>query len=380
LIGVLLIAGCERPERVQIEGNFEGGAGKKIYLDEILVGEDATRDSVDINKRDNFRFTLTISEPRFLRLRLASDNYLTLLARPGENIEIKAQSSNLAKTYEIEGSAGSKKVREANLRLLRTKREIDSLVNSLDKIEDETALATAEEEADRQIDSILNEQRRFSVSFVLENIDSPASITVLYQELYDDYVLNRLGDLQYMKIVAEELEETYPDLDYVKSLSADVSRQLEQYELQKLSARAEGEGVIIDSYPDISLPGIYGDTISLRSIEEKYILVTFGSSRNEESTAFHLDMIPVYNAYHHRGFEIYHISMEEDPQEWASYVRFNEYPWLNVAEFNIEDSRYTRIYNVQQIPSNFYINRDIGVIARDLSPSEIRRRLSVAFD
>lgn len=379
LITILLIAGCERPGRVTLEGSITGGAGEKIYLDEIRVGEIVSLDSVEINKNDRFRFKRKFDTPRFLRLRLSPANHITLFSNPGEKITVNASSENLINTYEVEGSEESEKLRQLNKRLLKTRKEIDSLIKKIDDIEDESALASAEEETDRQIDSILQQQRNFSIRFIMENIDSPVSITALYQELYDDYVLNRVSDIQYMKIVAEALEESYPGLDYVQSLSADASRQMEQYELFRITSRAESEGMVIETYPDISLPDLRGDTITLSSLEEKYILVTFGSSGNEESTRFHLNMIPVYNTFRNRGFAVYHISMESDPEEWRRYVTFNEYPWVKVAEFNT-DSSPARIYNVRELPANFFINRDIGVIARDLAPSEIRRRLSVALD
>ncbi len=380
LFSILLIAGCERPGRVTLEGSITGGAGKKIYLDEIRVGDIVALDSTEINRNNRFRFTSRFDNPRFLRLRLSPDNHITLFSNPGETITVNASSANLINTYEVEGSEESEKIRQLNRRLLKTRREIDSLINTLDDIEDDSALASNEEEVDRQIDSILQQQRNFSIRFIMDNMDSPVSITALYQELYDDYVLNRISDIQYMKIVAEALEEIYPGLDYVQSLSSDASRQIEQYEFFRITSRAESEGLVVETYPDIQLPDLQGDTISLSSLGEKYILVTFGSSGNEESTQFHLDMIPVYNTFHNRGFAVYHISMESDPEEWRRYVAFNEYPWVKVAEVNTDDSRPARIYNVSQLPSNFFINRDIGVVARDLAPSEIRRRLSVALD
>jgi hypothetical protein len=380
ILPLLALFACGDSEKLRIKGEIENGAGKTVYLDKLEVSGPVLIDSTIIKSGNRFSFTTKISEPSFFRVRLEDNNFVTLLAEPGESIKLSGSASNLPETYEIEGSEGSDLIKKLDDRLLMTKKQMEPIIRDIRRMDAET-FEREETRINEELEEIVNSQRNFSIAFILENMESLAAITALYQYIDDqNYVLNKTRDIQYLKIVSESLNKKYPGSPHVRALVADAENQVRQYDLFRFSAMAEEKGQVVSTYPDIAMPGKDGDTITLHSLQERYILLLFGSSLNAESVRLSNDLIPVYNAYHKKGFNIYHVSVERDRQEWIRNLEFLELPWIHVAELGERSFDAAHAYNVQQIPSNYLINREAGVVARNISAPDLRRRLSRALD
>lgn len=377
ILPFLFILSCSDNNKIRISGEIDNGKDKTVYLDKIELAGPAAADSSKISSRNRFSFSQKISRPAFYRLRLDSNNYITLLAEPGERITIEADAANLPGTYKVSGSEGSEQVKQLNDRLLITQKQIQPLIKEITSLDDAEGFEEEEMRINQELADILKAQRDFSVKFIMENMESMAAITALYQQIDEiGYVLNQTRDIQYLKIVSQSLMKKYPDSPHVKALAADAENQERQYELYKLLNMAEEQEEMHSLYPDVAMPGTDGDTVRLYSLSEKYILLFFGSSLNQESVQLSHDLLPVYEAYHNKGFQIYQVSVERDRQEWLRRIEFSELPWVHVAEFGDEDFTAAQLYNVQQIPSNYLINRDAGVVAKNISAAELRRRLA----
>ncbi len=378
---LLFFISCDRSDKFNITGEIENGSDLIIYLDKLDVGTHSVLDSARIRSSNIFSFSGRISEPSFYRVRIGDNNFVTLLVEPGEKIFIEAAASNLSGTYQVSGSEGSKLLKRLNDRLLSTRKQIDPLIKEIMALEEGSEMAQEEVRINEELEEIITAQRKFSVAFILDNMESLAAITALYQMIDEEnYVLNRFRDIQYLKIIAESLTKKYPDSPHVKALARDAENQERQYELFRIASLAEQSGDVVSNYPDISMKGVEGDTIRLHSLPEKYVLVLFGSSLNQSSVEYTRELLPIYKAYHNKGFQIYQVSVERERQEWLRNIEFNELPWIHVAEFEDEDFRAAMLYNVQQIPSSYLINRDVGVVARNLSAPELRSRLARVLD
>jgi glutathione peroxidase-family protein len=117
---------------------------------------------------------------------------------------------------------------------------------------------------------------------------------------------------------------------------------------------------------DLKIPDRNGDSITLSSLQGKVILVYFWASENQASVEALLRVRSTYEKYHPRGFEIYAISLDNDRLQWLRSVDYNEFDWINVSELTYPDSRANLFYNVTSLPSNFLINRQGDIIAKNL--------------
>ena len=378
---LIFLTSCDKGGKVTIKGEIENGGGKMVYLDRLDVEGPVVLDSTRIKNSGSFSFTVKPSLPSFYRIRISDNNFITLLAEPNEAINFSAEASNLPGTYIVEGSEGSSLLKELDERLTNTKKQMEPLIREIIELEEGPDFSREEARINEEVNEIIKAQRYFSVAFILENIESLAAITALYQQLDDDYyVMNQTRDIQYMKIVAQSLTEKYPESPHVKALAADAENQERRYELFRLLSKAEAEGEVHTTFPDIALPGIDGDTIRLQNVPEKYILLFFGSSLNQASVQLGHQLIPLHRSYHGKGFQIYQVSVERDREEWVRSIKFSELPWVNVATFGEGKFDAAIKYNVQQIPSSYLINKDAGVVGINLSVPELRRTLARVFD
>ncbi len=377
----VMVQSCDEPTGVRVSGTIEEAEGKTLWFDRLEIGGPVPVDSFKLRGNGRFSFRAQPAMPSFYRIRIEGNNFITLLAEPGERITVSARASNLPETYDVEGSEGSVLLKKLNDRLITTRKQIDPLIREILELEEGPGFEEEEARINEELEDIINAQRNFSIAFILDNMESLASITALYQQLDDqNYVLNRTRDIQYLKIVAGSLKKIYPDSPHVRALAVDAESQERAYEAYRFAAMAEQSGNVVTTYPDINMPGPDGENVSLHSVPEKYKLVFFGSSLNASSVQFAIDLLPVYNTFHTRGFQVYQVSVERDREEWLRSIEFSELPWIHVAEPGEEPFSAAQAYNVQQIPSNYLINRDVGIIARNLSVTELRRRLARAMD
>jgi len=363
LLFLLVSLSCSR-DRVMISGVVEGGAKTGISLEELNINQTVRIDSIRTEKDGSFKFSTRLEEPRLMLLRNDRGQILNLLPFPGENISIRTSYKSFGHGYQVEGSPESEKIRLLVEHLHKTRRTVDSLVQVADSIEqgDDPRLALAR----TAYQQTLINQKRFTIRFLVENVKSLSSVYALYQKFDEEYyVLGEDTDLQYYKIVADSLESVYPDVSLVHSLREDVKKREALYEekrqMDMLMSMAEETGM-----PNLSIPDREGNEISLSELKGKVVLVIFWASGNEESVRSLVQLQSVYDRYRDKGFEIYAISLDNDKIKWMNAIDYNEFNWINVSELSYPDSRADKLYNVQQLPAGYLVNREGEIVARDL--------------
>ena len=116
------------------------------------------------------------------------------------------------------------------------------------------------------------------------------------------------------------------------------------------------EGVHEVSYPDLELMDIRGTKHKLSELEGKVVLVYFWSALNAMSNNLNADLKALYNEYHDKGFEIYHVSVDTDKDSWVLAINAQNLPWPSL--YTGGDARVVELYNVEKIPTTYIINRD----------------------
>lgn len=372
-ISVIIIS-CDRSNTVKISGTIDSGSGNTVYLEKIEVNSTKVVDSLKINSRDQFSFKIReVQYPSFYNLKMGNRNFITLLVEPGEKIQLEALQSDLLASSAIQGSPGSEALQKLNLQL----RNNLSLILALSKEVDQAVTETEKTRIEEKIDSVFKSQRRYSIGFILENMESLASITALYQK-YDEenWVLDELRDLQYLKIVSESLVKLWPESPHVKALVKDAESKLADYNLALMMAAAGDKNLGESNYPDIALPTPDGDTLAISSLNARFVLVIFSASWDRASVRHDLGFKPVYDNFKNKGFEIYQVSLERNTQEWFRSIAFNEFDWQHVSELSMLNSRAASLYNVSNIPASFLIDKQTGILAKDITPRELNQRLS----
>jgi peroxiredoxin len=350
---------CKKPNGFVINGKITNAKEKYLYLDELKVSSSIPVDSVKLNKDGSFKFNGKISYPNFYLLRINEKNFVTLLVDTTEKITVYGDASNFARDYVVEGSPGSLLVQELNNKLTATKHRIDSIRNLADAFRS-VDNPVQKNKWNSELAEIKSKQIDYSTKFVQKHPFSMSSVLALYQKFDDsNYVIQ---DLQSLKVGASALNSIFPKSEHVKALYANTQRLMVQEKNSKLQAYIAENG---ENSPDISLPNHNGRVVSLSSLKAKAVVIQFWSALNRDSRYQNQALVELYNKYKSKGLEIYQVSIDTDRNAWLNAIEQDGLSWINVGDMKGCVSAQHN-YNIQTIPSNYILDDERRIVARDL--------------
>jgi thiol-disulfide isomerase/thioredoxin len=371
-------SGCKNNDTFYIKGVINGSAEKKIYISRVEIDTPVLIDSSKISRNGEFRFKVRASEPDFYQLSISSSDFITILAEPGENIRLAFKDKNLSFRYSVSGSPGSEKLRILDLALTLTKRKLDSLKTVYDKASHEDGFNIKGPLLEAEYSKLIKEQRKNNIAFIINNINSLASIKALYQRIDPDtYVLYDPHDLQYLKIVTDSLTHHYPNSKQVQALARDFTKELNQMYISQIEKITKE---LPQTKLDPVLKDVAGKRIALSSLKGKYTLLTFWSLQSKECITENLQLKEFYKLYSKKGFEIYQINLDVSESDWKSAVEFDELPWISTREDDPLDPKNAILFNVKNLPANYLFDKEGKIIASNLHGRSLKIRLEQLFN
>jgi len=376
LLPLLVLFGCKR-DLIIIEGSVINKSQKYLYISKVDINIPVLIDSSKIDSKGSFRFKIKATEPDFYQIGYSNVNFANLLAEPGERITIDFNSSNLFENYTVMGSKGSEQMQMLDLKLLETKKKLDSLSILYEKASTEPAFETKGALLEQAYLELIKEQRKFNIAFIINNLSSLASIKALYQQIDDEtYVLYNTRDLQYLKIVSDSLKHYYPDSKHTKALISNFEKEMSQFVSRELQMTANS---LPETKLDPELMDINGRKITLSSLRGKYVLLAFWSAESRDCIADNLQLKEFYKIYNRMGFEIYQINLDKDESVWRNAVRFDELPWISTREDDPSNPKNVRLYNVKSLPANYLYDPEGNIIASNLHGRNLQIKLNQIF-
>ena len=375
---LVLLWSCNGRNTIHIEGHFYEVNNNTVYLDEVNINATVKLDSAKMTRKRTFRFKFKAEEPSFYQLKVGENNFITLLAEPGEDIYIESENAFLPDGYSVDGSEGSGMIKILDDKLLKTQKSLDSIVTLYETNMNTEGFDTLETQLNEAYDAVIVQQRRFTLRFILEDLTSLVNIKALYQK-YDSvtYVLYDIKDLQYLKIVADSLNAYYPNSKHTRALVADLANEMDRYNARQIRDLISSSG---ESNIDIALPTPEGDTIQLSSLHGRYVLISFWASWNEASVGQNLELKRLYNQYHKRGFEIYQVSFDSDAEAWKQAIAFDELPWISVSDLKYPNSPVVPLFNIQELPANYLLDKEGEIIGKNFTGRTLKIKLAQLFD
>lgn len=378
LIPVIIAAGCKNNHAFTVDGSLKDNNHDYIYISKVDINTPVLIDSSKISNKGFFKFRIKATETDFYQVGYSETDFVNLLAEPGEKIKLIFHGKNLYNNYTVTGSEGSELVQMLDLKLLQTRSRVDSLNTIYETASKEPDFQTRGPLLEQEYLSLLKQQRKFNIEFIIKNINSLASIKALYQKINDQvYVLYEARDLQYLKIVSDSLKVHYPDSKHTKALVSDFEKEMNQFYARRLEQMTS---TIPVTKLDPDLPDINGKRIALSSLKGKYVLLAFWSAEVKDCITENLQLKEYYKMFYRKGFEIYQINLDKDESTWKAAVKFDELPWISTREENPEDQKNARLYNVKTLPANYLIDPKGEIIASNLHGKALQIKLYQLFD
>jgi len=375
---VIIISGCKDKGKFAVNGVIKDPKEKYIYLNRLDVDTPVLIDSAKISRKGSFRIRVKATGPEFYQLGFSSTNFITLLTEPGEQINLLFNGKTLYENYIVKGSAGSLKLQILDLTLAETKRKLDSLSTIYSKASTETGFDVKGPSLETEFNELIKAQRKKNIEFIINNINSLASIKALYQRINPEtYVLFDQHDLQYLKIVTDSLTRHYPNSKQVQALARDFEKEMNQMYVAKIGQIAKN---LPQTKLDPDLKNIDGKRIALSSLKGKYVLLTFWSVQSKDCIEENLQLKEFYKLYNKKGFEIYQINLDENESNWKAAVKFDELPWISTREDDPKDLKNAVLFNVKSLPANYLFDKESKIIASNIHGRELQLKFDQLFN
>jgi thiol-disulfide isomerase/thioredoxin len=375
---VVVFSGCRNKESFTVNGYVKGRKEKYIYLNKLDINTSVLLDSAKINRSGHFKFTVKASDPDFYQLGFSKTDFITLLARPGEDIKLDFNGEMLYEDYTVKGSEGTEKLQYLDNTLADTRNKLDSLRTEYNKIKNDPEFDKKAPALEEQFNNLIKLQRRKNIEFIIKNVNSLASIKALYQRIDPQtYVLYDPKDLQFLKIVTDSLTLHYPNSRQVQALARDFTNEMNQMYVNRLEKMAQN---MPETKLNPELKDVNDRRIALSSLRGKYVLLSFWSVQSQDCVNENLQFKQLYNQYHNKGFEIYQINLDKDTEAWKAAVRFDELPWINTREDDPSNPKNAILFNVKTLPANFLFDKQGTIIASNLHGRSLQIKLNQLFN
>ena len=184
--------------------------------------------------------------------------------------------------------------------------------------------------------------------------------------------------LDVLKLVAEAYKKRYKDSP-IASTMENQALQIESAFNEYNRSKTEGANSSA-SAPEIDLKNPAGKVMRLSALKGKVVLIDFWASWCGPCRRENPNVVKLYKKYKSKGFEIFSVSLDEDPKAWKQAIAQDGLSWPNhVSDLLGWKTPLIQTYRFDGIPHTVLLDRKGQILATGLRGSELEQKLIEAL-
>ena len=128
--------------------------------------------------------------------------------------------------------------------------------------------------------------------------------------------------------------------------------------------------------PDITMPDVNGNNLSLSSLKGKYVLVDFWASWCGPCRGENPNLVAAYNKYKSKNFTILGVSLDKTKDAWVEAIQQDGLTWNHISDLKFWNSAAVSLYGFNGIPYNVLLDPTGKIIADNLRGSDLESKLA----
>ena len=364
LVAALVITSCGGG-KFHVKGNITKAKDSVLYFENMSLDGPVAIDSVKLSESGEFSFSDDAPDaPEFYRLRIANQ-IINLSVDSTETITVKADYPRMSTGYTVEGSEQCNVIKDLALKQINLQAFVMGIENNpaigYDAVED-TIVKTIEKY-----------KEYIKLNYIYKQPMKASSYFALFQTIGNRLIFNprqSKEDIKAFAAVATSWDTFYPNEERGENLHNIAIEGMKDIRIIK-SKQAQGlvaaDKVNTTGIIDFTLTDNKGQERRLSSLQGKVVMLDFHLFAGEKSLQRIMMLRELYNKYHAAGFEIYQVSVDSDEHFWKTQTA--ALPWICTRVD--DDSRVLQLYNVQQVPTFFLLDRNCNVVKRDAQIKDI---------
>lgn len=357
-------------KKFHIDGTITGAADSTLYFENMGLDGAVKIDSAKLSEDGTFAFEGTApTAPEFYRLRIAGQ-FINIAVDSTETINIKAQYPQMATQYEVSGSEDCQRIKELSLMQSSLQAQVNAIARN-----PELGAQAAADSVSRIVEAY---KTRVKTEYIFKAPMKASSYFALFQTIYAGgqpvLLFNPRTSEQDIKVfgaVATSWDTFYPNEkrgENLHNIAIEGMKDVRYLRSQQQAEEIEASKVNTSGILDFTLTDNTGAARSLSSLKGNVVLLDFHLFADQNSMKRIMSLRELYNKYHAQGFQIYQVAIDGDEHFWKTQTA--ALPWIS-TRVDDNTSSVLQLYNVQQVPTFFLLNRSCNVVKRDAQIKDI---------
>lgn len=357
-------------KKFHIDGTITGAADSTLYFENMGLDGAVKIDSAKLSEDGMFAFEGTApTAPEFYRLRIAGQ-FINIAVDSTETINIKAQYPQMATQYEVSGSEDCQRIKELSLMQSSLQAQVNAIARN-----PELGAQAAADSVSRIVEAY---KTRVKTEYIFKAPMKASSYFALFQTIYAGgqpvLLFNPRTSEQDIKVfgaVATSWDTFYPNEkrgENLHNIAIEGMKDVRYLRSQQQAEEIEASKVNTSGILDFTLTDNNGAARSLSSLKGNVVLLDFHLFADQNSMKRIMSLRELYNKYHAQGFQIYQVAIDGDEHFWKTQTA--ALPWIS-TRVDDNTSSVLQIYNVQQVPTFFLLDRSCNVVKRDAQIKDI---------